>query len=244
MPGDGSVRSVGGWHYPAAVTDAPEPALRPGRSGQPAEGRELRARGKRTVRRLLEAGIEVFADRGYHAARVDDIVRQARTSHGTFYLYFANKQDLFRAIALDVAEEMRAITDELGAVEPTERGLRELRDWVARFVDLGDRYGPVIRAWTEAEVGTSDVGRLGTELLADVAGTLGTRIRKAGPAGLDPAIASMALVAMVERFNYYVLSGQVDASREQVVDLLAEVAYAGLFGAPVPRLRTARRRSV
>ena len=45
------------------------------RVGSPAEGRELRARGQRTVRKLLDAGIEVFGTKGYHAARVDDIVK-------------------------------------------------------------------------------------------------------------------------------------------------------------------------
>lgn len=190
--------------------------------------------------RLLDAGVQVFATRGYHAARVDHIVRQARTSHGTFYLYFASKEDLFRALALDVAEEMRALTDELGVVEPNARGLRELREWVGRFVALGERHGPIIRAWTEAEVGTSEVGRLGTELLGEVATTLGARVRRSTRDGVDPAVSSMAVVAMVERFNYYLLSGQLEAPREQVVDLLAGVSYAGLFGAPVPRLRTAR----
>src|SRR6516164_10918740 len=77
----------------------------PGREGahpgRPAQGRELRAQGRRTLRRLLDAGLRVFARRGYHAARVDDIVRAARTSHGTFYLYFANKEDLLRALAVD-----------------------------------------------------------------------------------------------------------------------------------------------
>ncbi len=51
------------------------------------------------MRRLLDAGMRVFAERGYHAARVDDIVRAARTSHGTFYLYFANKEDLLCTLA-------------------------------------------------------------------------------------------------------------------------------------------------
>ena len=62
--------------------------------GTPAQNRELRAQGRKTMRRLLDAGMRVFAERGFHAARVDDIVRAARTSHGTFYLYFANKEDL------------------------------------------------------------------------------------------------------------------------------------------------------
>lgn len=69
-----------------------------------AAGRELRARGRKTRRRLLDAGIDVFARRGFHAARVDDIVKAAKTSHGTFYLYFSNKEDLFAALVADVAD--------------------------------------------------------------------------------------------------------------------------------------------
>ena len=44
-----------------------------GRGNGPASGRELRPRGRRTMEKLLEAGAAVFASKGYHAARVDDI---------------------------------------------------------------------------------------------------------------------------------------------------------------------------
>ena len=57
------------------------------------------------MRKLLDAGVEIFAQRGFHAARVDDIVKLAKTSHGTFYLYFSNKEELFRALAQEVAKE-------------------------------------------------------------------------------------------------------------------------------------------
>src|SRR5262249_24193130 len=49
--------------------------------------RDRRAQGSETRGRLLDAGLAVFAERGYHASRVDDILRAAATSHGTFYLY-------------------------------------------------------------------------------------------------------------------------------------------------------------
>src|SRR5437763_14771462 len=91
-----------------------------GRAGSPAEGRELRARGQRTVRKLLDAGIEVFGTKGYFPARVDDIVKVAKASHGTFYLYFANKEDLFRALLLDVTEEISALVESLGPLAPDD----------------------------------------------------------------------------------------------------------------------------
>ena len=87
--------------------------------GTPAQGRELRARGRRTLRKLLDAGVDTFAVRGYHAARVDDIVKRAKISHGTFYLYFANKEELFFALTQEVADELTKLADDFPKVGPS-----------------------------------------------------------------------------------------------------------------------------
>ena len=210
------------------------------RGGAPAQERELRAQGKKTMRKLLDASMVVFEKRGYHAARVDDIVKVARTSHGTFYLYFANKEDLFRALLADVAEEVTALADTLGPIGSDENGYRELRGWLARFSDLYVHYGPVIRAWTEAEVEGDDVGRMGEQLLTSVATALIARIQEAGPAGdFDPQVAALATVAMIERLHYYLLSRQLNVPRDDLLDTMAAILHVGVFGGS----RRRRRRS-
>jgi AcrR family transcriptional regulator len=201
-----------------------------GGPGGPAQGRELRARGQRTMRKLLDAGIGVFAARGYHAARVDDVVKAAHTSHGTFYLYFANKEDLFQALVADVAEQMATLAGSLGPVTADAAGRTELRAWLARFTDLYEHYGTVLRTWTEAEIDASEMGRVGTDLLGDLAGAVAAAVRPADIHGIDATIATIAMVAMVERFNYFVLSEQVDAHRAEMLDTLAAVMHDGLFG--------------
>src|SRR5437660_4284656 len=150
----------------------------------------------------------VFEKRGFHAARVDDVVKVAKTSHGTFYLYFSNKEDLFRALALDVAEEMRALVESLGPLTDDQDGYAALHEWLGRFAELHRRYGPVIRAWTEAEVDTSEFGRVGSGVLADLTATLGRRIAASGAPVRDPQLAALVLVAMIERCSYYAISGQ------------------------------------
>jgi AcrR family transcriptional regulator len=215
-----------------------KPATSPngaGRTPATAGGRELRARGRRTRQRLLDAGVAAFSQRGYHAARVDDIVKLARTSHGTFYLYFANKEDLFRALAEDVSEEMRELAESVPPIEPGPDGLEALQDWLTRFADVYAHYGPVIRAWTEAEIGASEFGRLGTDLVADLTRALLGRIGAACPPDIDPATAAIALVAMIERANYYVLSGAIAGVEPQaMIATLAATTHAALFGAGVP----------
>ncbi len=182
------------------------------------------------MRRLLDAGVEVLRQRGYQAARVDDIVKAAETSHGTFYLYFANKEDLFRALALDVADAMLGLAESLGPVGPDRQGFAELRDWMGRFADLYRRHRAVIQAWTEAETGASEFGRLGTELMTRFTQVLIDRIDRTNLVGVDPQIAALAMVAMIERFNYYLLSRQTTVSRDQMLDTLTTIAHIGLFG--------------
>ncbi len=47
---------------------------------------------------LLEAALDEFFERGFSAARMEDIARRADLSKGTLYLYFDSKEDLFREI--------------------------------------------------------------------------------------------------------------------------------------------------
>jgi len=46
---------------------------------------------------LIDAALDVFSDRGFAGARLDDIARRAGVTKGTVYLYFASKEELFEA---------------------------------------------------------------------------------------------------------------------------------------------------
>lgn len=52
-------------------------------------------------REICAAALEVFADKGFAAAKLDEIARLAGVSKGTLYLYFKDKEDLFRAVVRD-----------------------------------------------------------------------------------------------------------------------------------------------
>jgi len=221
-------------------------AAAPGRAAAPGPRRELRARGRRTHARLLDAGATVFAERGFHAARVDDIVKAAETSHGTFYSYFTSKEDLFRTLAEDLAASMVDLARSLPPLSPDRAGYEALTAWLTRFTDLYQRHGALLRTWTEAEIVDSELGQAGGDLVGQFALELATRLRAAAP-DLDPRVAATALVAMIERANYYLQARQVRAQPADLVVTLAAVTHAGLFGAaardltadaPAPVLRS------
>lgn len=50
---------------------------------------------------LLAAALTQFVDKGYAATRLEDVARQAGVSKGTLYLYFDNKEALFKAVVQD-----------------------------------------------------------------------------------------------------------------------------------------------
>ncbi len=61
---------------------------------------------------LLAAALELFGEKGYASTRLEDVAKRAGVSKGTLYLYFTNKEELFKAVvrenivsAIGVAED-------------------------------------------------------------------------------------------------------------------------------------------
>src|SRR5215831_10591841 len=48
---------------------------------------------------IVDAALEVFSEKGFAAAKLDDIARRAGISKATLYLYFETKEEIFRAVA-------------------------------------------------------------------------------------------------------------------------------------------------
>ena len=75
----------------------PSEAPSEGTPGAVGDGRVSRAQRLREQRRqqILDAARRLFAERGYHATSIHDIIRTADIARGTFYLYFESKRAIF-----------------------------------------------------------------------------------------------------------------------------------------------------
>lgn len=79
-----------------------------GASAQAAPGKEPRTeRGRRTLRKLLDAAAAEFGERGFHDASISAITRRAGTALGSFYTYFDSKDAIFRALVADMSGRVR-----------------------------------------------------------------------------------------------------------------------------------------
>lgn len=65
---------------------------------------------------LLAAALDLFVERGFASTRLEDVAKRAGVSKGTLYLYFANKEELFKAVVRD------SIVPVIGAAEDSIAG--------------------------------------------------------------------------------------------------------------------------
>jgi AcrR family transcriptional regulator len=74
--------------------------------------------------RMLEAGLELFGERGYHAASIADIGARAGIAKSVLYHHFGSKAGLFEAIARAQADELLARVEGAMPTDPDEPRLR------------------------------------------------------------------------------------------------------------------------
>lgn len=113
---------------------------------------------------IVVAAREVFAELGYDAAGVRDVIRRTDLAAGTFYNYFPDKESVFRAMLDESAQEIR---HRLVAVRSGARTLEEF---------VGDAY----RAWFEFVVEDRVLFELVTRNAATIRSMLGDPILGAG----------------------------------------------------------------
>ncbi len=67
---------------------------------------------------ILDAALRVFAAKGFAAARMDDIARAAGVTKGTIYLYFENKEAVFKALVrTEIGGALGMVSAQLAAFE-------------------------------------------------------------------------------------------------------------------------------
>jgi TetR/AcrR family fatty acid metabolism transcriptional regulator len=72
---------------------------------------------------ILDAAIRVFAQKGFHGARISDVAEAAGVADGTIYLYFKNKDDLLLTIFEEKMDLLQAGLEAAlqGVTDPLEQ---------------------------------------------------------------------------------------------------------------------------
>ena len=114
-------------------------------------------RGRRTVRKLLEAAAQEFGQRGFHEAAITGITARAGVALGTFYTYFESKEELFRALVRDMSQATRVHVAE--AVRGAPDRLAAERIGLSAFIAFTRKHPELYRIIEEAQFVAEDVYR-------------------------------------------------------------------------------------
>jgi AcrR family transcriptional regulator len=93
---------------------------------------------------ILAAAFKVFAAHGYEATRMDEVARQAAIAKGTIYLYFRDKERLFRAVVRGLVQ--KKFDAMAGSFQETgEQLLRELLSRMYSQVVRNEKVRSIVR---------------------------------------------------------------------------------------------------
>ncbi len=185
---------------------------------------------------ILNAALDVFVDKGFDAARMDDIARQAGISKAGVYLYFDSKEALLRALIdreiAPIATQLAAFA-EAGGADPegtlhlmATAAIERLSDQrffavprliiaiSGRFPDIADYYRATI------------VERA----IAALAGLVATGVSKGVFRPVDPVLAVRAIIGpvMFAAMWRHVLRGDTDVPPAKVIEGQIDLLLNGL----------------
>ena len=121
-------------------------------------GREPKTkRGRITRDKLLEAAEIEFGEKGFHDAGISGITLRAGVALGTFYTYFASKEEIFGALVAYMSDRTRQWVAERVAQAPNR--LEAERLGLEAYIEFVRRHKGLYRIITEAEFVANDAFR-------------------------------------------------------------------------------------
>jgi len=114
-------------------------------------------RGRKTLRRLLEAAAAEFGERGFHEGAITGITQRAGVALGTFYTYFQSKEEVFRALVRDMSRATRQHVAEAARAAPDRLAAEKLG--LAAFIAFVRQHPELYRIIEEAQFVAEDAYR-------------------------------------------------------------------------------------
>ena len=167
-------------------------------------------RGARTRAALVKAARTVFERDGYLECRLTDITKEAHCAAGSFYTYFANKEEVLAAVLLEAQEDMmhpgmdrvQDTDDPYAVLEACNRAYLEAYRRNAKLMALLEQVAQVEPEFREFRSRRADAFiRRNGRGIADL------QTRGVADRDVDPMLASRALSGMVSvmAYNAFVL---------------------------------------
>jgi len=209
----------------------------------PADGTLLTARGVRTRTALLEAARRLIQRKGYAKTKIADITAEAGKALGSFYTYFANKEEVLEQLAEDFKAEIDLrVTDldlDLADGEPYD----VIRELCAVYWTSCKNHAPELAAIFQASMMDDRFADRWRAIRSDARVRIAADLHSLDLSGRvphpEPEATASALGSMMDYFCYVWLieggeAGRPSISDRVAIDTMARVFYRTMFAETEP----------
>jgi len=216
------------WHQRHMVVSQAGPEMSEGQAEAASAGKEPRtARGRRTLRAILDAAAAEFGEKGFHEGSISGITRRAGVALGSFYTYFDSKDDVFRALVRDMSEQVREHVAPVLRAAPDQ--IAAERAGLLAFIRFARAHKEIYRIIDEAEFVDPDSFRMH---YATTAERIGRRLRAAADRGeIRPDVSEIHAWAIMGMNVFLGLRYSVwedDMAPETIADTVAAMLAEGI----------------
>ena len=183
-------------------------------------------------RQLLDAALEVFVSRGYHAAAMDEIAERAGVSKPVLYQHFPGKLELYLAL-LD--ESVDGLIDTVrGALRSTSENKQRVGATFGAYFEFVGGQGQAYRLVFESDLSNEPAVRARLDRVQfECAEMVSQVIREdAGIPDGEAHLLSIAMVGMAQVSARYWLSSHGHITRQAAEQMVARLAWRGISGWP------------
>jgi AcrR family transcriptional regulator len=146
-----------------------------------------------TRERILDAALDIFSNKGYHDTRLDEIVQESRTSKGSIYFHFPNKEKLFLALVDQFADLLEkrvteAISKEAEGMGRVQAALESVLNTFGKYrrpaklllvqavglgnvfekkrLEINERFARLIQTYLEEAIALGEIEPVDVEVIA------------------------------------------------------------------------------
>jgi AcrR family transcriptional regulator len=192
-----------------------------------------------TRKKILDAALIVFSQKGYDKANVSDIVREVGVAQGTFYYHFKDKKTALVELLNTFFVAMKKLVANWAATTDTRLDMAEAFSRnVAELLRRNTCLGQIIR--NETNNPDPEIRKLIKEFhnylyqQAELALLLGMKLGVVRE--MDARIAGVALVGMIESVVFELIDRVEDVDVEHIIKEIADMQNRGIRPTPDPRI--------
>lgn len=192
-------------------------------------------RGAKRREQILDCAAELFAEKGYHATNITDIVTRAGVARGTFYLYFKDKRTIFEELVDgfigDVDSALVRIDPELG----TQACLDMMRDNIRLVFEICIQRRALTKILLSAAVGLdAEFDQKLIDFYTAMDRLLATSLRLGQEMGvvrdhINVEIVAVYVLGALKEMLYQIILRHFPVSTHELTDELLTLISDGIF---------------